>query len=198
MFKILSSDVLELKDRIRQENDLTLRDILDDIEEGQPCKKTIDELIKLKFTSLPQHEQDEIKKNATYIFATNVDKNIHNSEQLLRICNVENPLACLKAQHVNPHKKFCRSHFDISSTPLETQICVGARVAIKGKNIKPTWGLFNGAIGTVREIVFQEDKNPNLGDLPLYVAVEMLSYKPPKGTVPFDSSNPNVSDVFMN
>ena len=67
------------------------------------------------------------------------------------------------------------------STPLLTHICVGAKVAIKGNNIAPTWGLYNGAIGTVKEIVFALGKNPNLGHLPLYVAVEFNSYNPQIG-----------------
>ena len=110
---------------------------------------------------------------------------------------MKNPLACLKAQNVERHKKVIRSHYDISSTPLETQICVGARVAIRGKNIKPTWGLYNGAIGTVHEIVFAKDANPNLGHLPLYVAVEMLAYKPPTSVPLFDQNNPKVCNMVI-
>ena len=52
-----------------------------------------------------------------------------------------------------------------------TPICIGAKVAIKGKNFYPKWGLHNGAMGTVKEIAFEVGKNPNNGDLPEYVVV---------------------------
>ncbi len=36
-----------------------------------------------------------------------------------------------------------------------TDICVGARVAISNVNIQPEVGLYNGAIRTVIEIIYQ-------------------------------------------
>ena len=42
---------------------------------------------------------------------------------------------------------------------------------IKGNNFQPTWGLYNGAIGTVIEIIVHEDKAPNFGHLPECVSV---------------------------
>ena len=43
-----------------------------------------------------------------------------------------------------------------------TDICVGARVAISNVNILPEVGLYNGAIGTVVEIVYNNrPEGPN-------------------------------------
>ena len=53
-------------------------------------------------------------------------------------------------------------------------------------------GSFSGAVGTVKEIVFDENKSPNNGDLPKYVAVEFKSYKPPASVPSFQPSNPKV------
>ena len=86
-----------------------------------------------------------------------------------------------------------KHHFDHNSIPMKTEFCVGCRVSIKGNNSEPEWGIFNGAIGTVREIVFQKDKNPNYGHLPSYVAVEMPSYCPPTSITTFDALNHQVS-----
>ena len=63
---------------------------------------------------------------------------------------------------------------------------------IQGYNIESTWGLYNGAMGIVKEILFDKDKNPNMGHLPLYVAVEMFSYNPPASVPSFDKRNPKV------
>ena len=114
------------------------------------------------------------------------DLNHHNSQQLLKICNENNPLAHLRCQDLTLNGAYKRNHYDSKSTPIQTHICVGARVAIKGKNIKPLWGIYNGAIGTVKEIIFAPNKNPNLRDLPLYVAVELPSYNPPESVPLFD------------
>jgi hypothetical protein len=43
----------------------------------------------------------------------------------------------------------------------------------------PKWGLFNGSIGTVKDIVFQKNENPNCGHQPLYTLVEFHQYEGP-------------------
>jgi hypothetical protein len=53
-------------------------------------------------------------------------------------------------------------------------------------NIEPKWGLFNGSIGTVVDIIFKEGENPNEGHLPIVVAVDMKHYK---GSI-WDEENP--------
>ena len=73
----------------------------------------------------------------------------------------------------------------------------GAKVDIQGQNIQPNWGLYNGCIGTVKEIIFGVGKNPNHGHLPLYVAVEFPSYNPPKTVPLFDKLNPQIVPIPM-
>ncbi len=51
------------------------------------------------------------------------------------------------------------SHFDKRMYDKSTDICVGARVAISNVNILPEVGLYNGAIGTVVEIVSTGQKD---------------------------------------
>ncbi len=119
----------------------------------------------------------------------------HNNNKMIEITSKSNPLACLKCQTIGCNGKFKRKHFDDSS-PLKTYICVGYRVAIKGKKFQPTWGLYNGAIGTVIEIVFHEDKNPNFGHLPAYVSVEFPSYSPPPSIPQFHPENEKVSIIL--
>lgn len=47
------------------------------------------------------------------------------------------------------------SHFDKRAFDAETNICVGARVALSNVNILAEIGLYNGAMGTVIEIVYK-------------------------------------------
>ena len=46
-------------------------------------------------------------------------------------------------------------------------------------NFHPNWGLYNGSMGTVVDIVFRPDQNPNHGDLPLYILVDFQQYRGP-------------------
>ncbi len=58
-------------------------------------------------------------------------------------------------------------------------ICRGARVQIMGKNFEPDWGLFNGAVGDVIEIVYKESQSPLDGSCPEYVIVDIPTYRGP-------------------
>ncbi len=44
------------------------------------------------------------------------------------------------------------------------------------RNFEPDWGLYNGSIGTVKEIVFKKGESPLDGTLPQYVIVEFLVF----------------------
>ena len=48
-----------------------------------------------------------------------------------------------------------RSHFDQTSFIHHTDLCVGARVALRNWNLLPSAGLYSGAIGTIVEIVYK-------------------------------------------
>lgn len=68
------------------------------------------------------------------------------------------------------------SHYDSHSIPPACLICINARVQITGRNLYPPWGLFNGSIGTVKDIVFNQNDNPNHDDLPKYIVVHFEQY----------------------
>jgi hypothetical protein len=55
-------------------------------------------------------------------------------------------------------------------------ICQGAKVQISGKNYEPDWGLFNGAVGKVQEIVYLKDESPLDGTLSKFIIVEFPDY----------------------
>ncbi len=44
-------------------------------------------------------------------------------------------------------------------------ICREANVQINGEKIEPDWGLYNLSMGTVIDIIYGEDENPNDGHL---------------------------------
>ncbi len=50
---------------------------------------------------------------------------------------------------------------------------------ISGRNFEPDWGLYNGAVGTVVEIVFNKNESPLDGTLPQYILVYFPQYCAP-------------------
>jgi len=136
---------------------------------------------------------NEIKRKAVYLFYTNEKRIRHNLEQLVAFSSNDNPVAVLQPKCVGAvGGKGISRHFD-SQPPDATMICVGCRVAIENRNFNPIWGLHNGACGIVKEIVFNKGKNPNNGDLPLYVVVEFPLYCGPI----WDKDNPKVTNMHV-
>jgi hypothetical protein len=90
----------------------------------------------------------------------------------------------------------CRNHFEPSIYDSHTDINVGARVAISKVNYLPKIGLYNVAIGTAVEIVYQDkpegpnDKEHN--HLPDYVVVDIRNLKLPPGIPPWDELHKTV------
>ena len=125
---------------------------------------------------------EEIKQKATYIFANRRNMEEHNREQLKQQHSTKNPIARLLATTSSRGKQYrgrAKCMKNESSVEPILNICRGARVQISGKNFEPDWGLYNGAVGTVVEIVFNENENPLDGTLPQYILVDFPQYRGP-------------------
>lgn len=135
---------------------------------------------------------EEIQKKAIYLFFTNEKRIRHNLLRLSQSSGESNPVAIMKPHSIgNNGGKGNRKHFD-SNMPETCMLCVGAMAAIENRNFCPVWGLHNGACGVVEEIVFEKGKNPNHGDLPLYVVVNFPLYCGPA----WDKDRPKVNTNF--
>lgn len=121
----------------------------------------------------------EIEKDAVYLFWTNEKRIKLNLSSLIQMNSSDNPTAIIKS--IGTGVKFGKSiqrHFQ-TNTPASSMICKGAKVCIQGCNLFPLWGLYNGACGTVQEIIFEQGKNPNKGDQPKFVVVNFPQYTGP-------------------
>jgi hypothetical protein len=89
-----------------------------------------------------------------------------------------------------------RYHFDNNSHVKHTDLCIGARVALKHWNILPSAGLYSGSIGTVVEIVYKDNPiGPNDKEhchLPDYVVVDFPHLSLPPHIDPWDREHPTV------
>jgi PIF1-like helicase len=139
--------------------------------------------------SMTQKQAQQIRNDerTLHLFAANEPRNQFNMQKLRETHTSERPVAKIRPTYDDGARK---SHFDSQVLPLST-ICVGARVEIKGRNILPQLGLFNGAMGTVLDIVYNVGESPNSGNLPRYVLVKFPSYI----GKPFINENPKVIPI---
>jgi hypothetical protein len=70
-------------------------------------------------------------------------------------------------------------HLNNTYEVRQTIMCREAMVELSTMNIVSKWGLYNGAIGNVIDIIFVERENPKNGDLPLVVVVDFKHYRGP-------------------
>ena len=175
------------------------RDLLDRLRIGE-CV-TDDDVKRLQNLHIDNIERkhgkkaaDDIKKESVYLFWTNEKRVRHNLSCLAALNSPNNPTAVVKARSSSAKNgKAVSSHFS-KDAPSTSMFCVGSKVAITGRNFKPSWGLHNGACGEVQEIVFESGNSPNKGNLPSYVVVDFPLYQGPA----WDLENPTVRmTVFL-
>jgi len=178
----LGGTTMELEQIIRQNNDQEeLRDVLRNTRVGHPSDNNVETILALHLNSgnFTMEEIEELESKALYVFANKKQMRQHNFERLKAQHSSENPIARLRVQavskgrEINNLPKCFKQENDID--PI-VNICRGAKVQLMGKNFEPDWGLYNGSIGTVKEIVFERDENPLDGTLPQYVLVDFPEY----------------------
>ena len=135
----------------------------------------------------------EIHKDCIYLFYRNNPRILKNLEILVKNCSPTNPVAVCKTKSSGLHNGMAiTSHFKNSNIPTSSLLSIGTKVAIENKNFCPIWGLHNGAVGMVDEIIFKKGQNPNEGHLPDYVVVNFPQYVGPV----WDLDNPTVSPII--
>ena len=189
-FLILAKTVMELKEIMRQQQQevLFIR-ILTNIRIGNASNEEIAILMSLHLSNHRFSEEDrkKIRENAMYIFANKAPMQEHNRQKLKEQNSEDNPVARIHTTTTTQNKKyrgitkhFARQQMQTTAIPAVVNICRGARVQLTGKNFEPDWGLYNGSIGTVKEIVFNKNSNPLDGTQPEYVIVDFPQYCGPQ------------------
>ncbi len=144
-----------------------------------------------------------------WLYAKNMDRDKTNMDMLIQTSkNNKVPVARLDchfetnwiARSSHQESTACINYFDARTYDSHTDICVGARVAILNVNILPEIGLYNGAIGTVVEIVYQDrPEGPNDREhnhLPDYMVINFPNLKLPARILPSDKLHKMVSFTY--
>ena len=181
-FLDLTNEVVFLDQIIRQDsNQIKFKELLPWLRTGH-C--TYEDEIRLRTLELNSNhytskEIKDIERQAIHLFANRKPKNDFNQQQLEGIANELNPVAVCTSRDTTISNKLSRSqvnnHLREVLDMKTTYLCRGAVVEITFVNLKPKLGLFNGARGTVVDLVFEEGDNPNAGDLPEVVVVDFFT-----------------------
>ena len=192
-FMDLSRMVITLdKNQRVSENNQVFKGILERLRIDEQTEEDASKILNLDINKIGHEKLTKLTQSpeTLHLFAFKKDRDELNFKSLSFLCNTTNPVAIMKSQ-ITTLLQNKYAHFRGSNLPRVCTLCCGSKVALKGRNILPRLGLFNGSIGTVDEIVFEDGKNPNAGDLPLYIAVNFPSYSGPS----WDSNNPKVVPI---
>ena len=202
----LVDDVFHLKTNYRSREDPAYAKILDDLRYGITDIAGGDRFMRQCMHHHDQHphvkEWIENWHKTIYLYTKNYEKNEKNMEKLVKLSSEsKTPVARLSCKWHSLRdqgdglESVSRWHFDQKKLVLHTDLCVGARTAIHGMNFVPEAGLYNGARGTIVDIVYDAGEGPNnkQGDhLPRYIVVDFPGLKL-EGAVPWDKNHPTVS-----
>ena len=186
--------------------------LLERVRVGRTTKEDADKMMKLHhvFYRIDKEFKQKIENHekTMWLFSNNNDVRRKNVDKLVEVSrNTKLPVARLKCWYDTNKKQggkersVYKSHFDSNGYKSETDLCIGARVALRNWNILPCAGLYNGSIGTVIEIVYQNDPiGPNdkqHNHLPDYVVVDFPHLKLPSYIEPWDKLHPTVTSALF-
>jgi hypothetical protein len=206
---VMSGTVFTLDKNYRVKNK-EFQDLLGRLRTGEPTEQDAEIILTLH---IGLYESDSIfmdylknNKKTMWLYALNAEKEHKNQEMLINTSKkMSVPGARLdctydtKRLSGDKERTVCYSHFDQNSYDQHTDICVGAKVAISNVNFLPEIGLYNGAIGDVIEIVFNDRPvGPNDKQhchLPNYVVVDFPNLRLPTNIAPWDELHKTVSST---
>ena len=188
------------RDQDGNNNQSRFRDILGRLRTCQHTDEDCNMIMSLKFTRIQDsafRKRIENHKKTIYLYSKNKPRNERNLKMLHKLSTETNePVAMINAkfEHLSGSQKPILSHFDRKSIVLSTHLCIGCKVALESLNICPTWGLYNGCLGNVVDIVYDHPQGPNnySTNLPKFVVVDFPEFEPPPHVAVWDRLNPTV------
>lgn len=163
LFTDMSQVCMELTMVKRQNSSqLYCKELLGHLRIGQTTEEDAKYLMALHLGNLSANDTEQVLNNGTvmHLFATKAPRNDHNYKCISRISSSDNPVAMVKAQWSSTTKKKATAqadHFQ-NPPPSATLLCRGAMVRIVTRNFEPKWGLYTNAIGTIKDIVYEDGK----------------------------------------
>ncbi|XP_021373892.1 ATP-dependent DNA helicase PIF1-like [Mizuhopecten yessoensis] len=183
--------VVHLQNIIRQsQSEKHLRELLSALREYQASPVQAQWLQQFQWNNLRTRYGNELLQSMSeeglFVFPTHEEEWQHNKCQILKV-NAQHPIAKCKAITKGPHSKFGNV---TAGGLLDTVFISRDAKVMLSVNLCVSFGLFNGAMGKVMDIVYLDGKQPS-DSLPDVVMVEFPSYTGP----PFLKENNKVIPV---
>jgi hypothetical protein len=187
VFLCLATNVKELKKSCRTDDSASdLRQVLHNLREHDGCSlDQANKLMDLHINNphLSQERRQFLEENALFVYTTSREVAERNCAKLLQLHSSTNPVAIINTKYEKSDNtnvsRVNKKHFDSDEITKNSTLCKEARVSVT-RNFRPIWGLYNGALATIKDIVYDIDCSPNQGDFPLYIIVEMDNYDGPQ------------------
>jgi len=203
---VMTENVFNLTKNFRVKSNKS-RQLYERVRKGEQTEEDLDTLMNLCFFNYEYNDSfmAELNNNPKkmWLYPKRADVRNKNVEMLVEQskCN-KVPVARLKCvfhKHKDNQESSAVRHFKHDSYIRETDLCVGARVALKPTNYLPEIGLYNGAHGTIVDFVYRDNTaGPNNKDgkhLPDYVIVDFPHLCLPDYIEPWDKNNPTVRTI---
>ncbi|CAH3017281.1 unnamed protein product [Porites evermanni] len=188
---------VELTEIIRQnESEQQLRDVLMSLRNYTTTPQQIHWLQQFQWHNLRMSHEPELlarmDEQGLYVFPTHRLEWQHNKAKLLeRNRQPNHPVAKIKAVHNGRHAVKADSNKAGGLLPL-LYLSRDSKVMLV-VNLKADWGLFNGAVGTVVDIVYKDGRRPTDDPAPVpdVVLVRFPAHKGP----PYINEDPTVVPI---
>ena len=185
------SNAVILSKIVRQgENEKEFRDVLGALREYKLNSQQAKWLQSFQWSNLRKSHGDgllqKMESGGLYIFPCHKDEWLHNKSKLLQLNN-QYPIVKIDAICEGPHSKSLPSD-KAGGLQRSLYLCKMAKVMLT-TNLAVSYGLYNGATGTIKDIIFKNGKQDN--EQPDVVIVHFPKYKGP----PFIEEHPNLIPI---
>ena len=175
--------IVTMKDPLRQDSNEFKR-ILQEMRDGEVTYASAKKIKTRDFDTLSEEEQQEFLDTALYVMPRWKDTVPVTVQYLL---SLNQPCAKIVADYKTPGQiNHC---IEEQSFPTKTAMCIGAMVMLLN-NFVVEEGLYNGAVGKVVDIIYENEDGPREDKaLPSYVVVDFPHVKFEKG-MEWDKDHP--------
>ena len=165
-------EAVVLTEMMRQSSeDAQLRGLLTRMRTYDATKEDLDWLMSLQVDKQPNKAW--IEDSGLYLFSTHKEEQERNHSKLKEVNSPAAPVAAIRAKDSGPHA--AKATADAAGGLSERALfCRGARFMLTS-GLCQEWGLYNGAIGVVVDVIFKPGERP-ARHLPAVVLVEFNAY----------------------
>ena len=161
--------VTVMMNEVLRQNDITFLSFLHNLRYGKCDEVNVDFLLSRCLDKFSVAERTKIEKNAIHLCPT-----WKMTQQITfdYLQSFDNPVAVMmpKLESIKSNNQNCC--IKEMSYPMLTAFTVGAKVMLL-KNFIVELNLMNGAVGTVKDIVYKEEEGPNnINNIPAYIIVD--------------------------